>query len=147
MAGTLRRRQFRGEDPSIPYISLLRGSRPSPQCRRQTYRSAEPVSKSRFNVWPPMVTGQRYSESYCSGVAVTLPSAAAALISGGQATPNFWYAWYIRTGPGIKGFGTSSCTVKACFARRIGAADAKERMATAERVETSDGMLGKKKKD
>lgn len=39
-----------------------------------TYKSAEPVSKFRVSFWPPMVTGERYSDSFASGVAVTSPS-------------------------------------------------------------------------
>jgi hypothetical protein len=38
------------------------------------HRSDEPVSKLRLNDWPPMVTGDRYSISLASGVAVTSPS-------------------------------------------------------------------------
>lgn len=38
------------------------------------YKSAEPVSKSRLKLWPPIVTGARYSESLCSGEAVTSAS-------------------------------------------------------------------------
>jgi hypothetical protein len=32
-----------------------------------TYRSAEPVSKFKLSCWPPMVTGERYSDSFSSG--------------------------------------------------------------------------------
>ena len=40
-----------------------------------TQRSADPVSKSRVKVLPgvPMVTGQRYSESFCESSAGTWP--------------------------------------------------------------------------
>ena len=40
-----------------------------------TQRSAEPVSKSRVKVLPgvPIVTGQRYSESFCESSAGTSP--------------------------------------------------------------------------
>lgn len=39
----------------------------------KTQRSEEPVSKSMLMVCPPIVTGERYSTSPCSGVAVTIP--------------------------------------------------------------------------
>ncbi len=54
-----------------------------------TYKSDDPVSKSKFNCVEPMVTGHRYSASYCSGLAVTVPSlfAAAAAMTAGTALP------------------------------------------------------------
>lgn len=39
----------------------------------KTHRSEDPVSKSMLMVCPPMFTGERYSTSPCSGVAVTIP--------------------------------------------------------------------------
>jgi len=39
----------------------------------KTHRSDDPLSKSMFMVWPPMLMGARYSTSPCSGVAATVP--------------------------------------------------------------------------
>lgn len=47
----------------------------------KTHRSEEPLSKSMFMVWPPIVTGARYSVSPCSGVAATTPVPAVALVA------------------------------------------------------------------
>lgn len=47
----------------------------------KTQRSEDPESKSMFMVWPPMLMGERYSTSPCSGVAVTTPVPAVALVA------------------------------------------------------------------
>lgn len=46
----------------------------------KTQRSEDPLSKSMFMVWPPMLMGARYSTSPCSGVAATRPLPAVAEI-------------------------------------------------------------------
>ncbi len=108
-----------------------------------THRSDEPVSKSKFKVTPlvPMVTGQRYSESYCSGLAVTVPSlAAAAALTSAGAVP--WYLPYTdntAAGPEtiLPGFLTvwSTRKVRPRFSRddsySAGVAAANERIAEA----------------
>ena len=53
------------------------------------YRSADPVSISRFNVVSPTLTGVRYSLSSSSGLAMALPLSAASLMLWGTALPNF----------------------------------------------------------
>ena len=65
------------------------------------HKSDEPVSKSKFKTCPPMLTGHRYSESYDSGLAVTVPSllAAAALTSGGAVAPYLAYTAAMAAGP------------------------------------------------
>lgn len=57
------------------------------QCMCITYRSAEPVSKSRFIVVPPTLTGVRYSSSSFSGVVTAEPLSAAALTLAGTEAP------------------------------------------------------------
>jgi hypothetical protein len=47
-----------------PAVMLLAGRIQGGGIIQFTYRSELPVSKSRFRVWAPTVTGQRYSESY-----------------------------------------------------------------------------------
>ena len=97
--------ELRGKDPSI--VCLLAGS--INFRRTVTYKSEEPVSKSRLRVCPPMLTGVRYSESYCSGVVVTVPSlAAAALMTSSGAVPLYLpYACSTAAGPLLmKGLGT-----------------------------------------
>ena len=71
---------------------------------KEAYRSEEPVSKSNCRVWPPMVTGQRYSESYCVGVAATVPldAAAAAMTAGGGAAPYFEYVFIMECAPVVR---------------------------------------------
>jgi len=51
-----------------------------------------------------MVTGQRYSESYCWGVAATVPldAAAAAITAPGGAAPNFAYVFIIECAPVVR---------------------------------------------
>ena len=81
-----------------------------------TYRSDEPVSKSRLSVCPPIVTGQRYSESYWVGFAATVPSlfAAAAVMLAGASLPNLAYVAARAAGPDLmKAFATVCSTVKA----------------------------------
>ena len=81
-----------------------------------------------------MLTGQRYSESYCSGVAVTVPSllAAAALTSAGACLWNFSYVAAIAAGPDLmKGFAMVCKTVKAKPRGSIGEASVKATRAKA----------------
>jgi hypothetical protein len=88
------------------------------------------------------VTEQRYAKSYCEGLAIILPlSTAAAKTAGGGITPYFWYVSSRKTGPGTKGFGTSSYIVKVWLARQIGVANAKDTTAKADRAETSEGIF------
>lgn len=58
MASKLRRGLEGGEDPAVSRLIKC----PS-QCEACSYRSADPVSKSRLTVVVPMVTGLRYAES------------------------------------------------------------------------------------
>lgn len=80
-----------GEDPAIwnQYWRRLLGACHDLDGCIGTYRSDEPVSKSKFRVCPPMVTGVKYCESYSVGIAATVPSllAAACLISSGIGFP------------------------------------------------------------
>lgn len=89
MASLLGSRQLSREDPALTKISmhwykLSTGI--------STYRSAEPVSKSRFRVVPPTLTGVRYSTSLSSGVVVAEPLSAAALTPVGIVAPYLWRA-------------------------------------------------------
>lgn len=47
----------------------------------KTQRSEDPLSKSMLMVWPPIVTGERYSTSPLSGVAVTFPAPVEPLVA------------------------------------------------------------------
>lgn len=60
--------------------------------RGDTYRSAEPVSKSRFMTVPPTFTGVKYSASFFSGVVTTLPLLAASMICCGTVAPYLFKA-------------------------------------------------------
>lgn len=60
--------------------------------RGDTYRSAEPVSKSRFMTVPPTFTGVKYSASFSSGVVTTLPLLAASMICCGTVAPYLFKA-------------------------------------------------------
>lgn len=76
VASLLRSGQFRREDPTI--VMLDAGNLNGGPFMCMTYRSAEPVSKSRFRVVPPTLTGVRYSSSSFSGVVMAEPLSAAA---------------------------------------------------------------------
>jgi len=71
----LRGGKLSGENPAVELLAVFNLSR---ECAQSTYRSAEPVSKSRFKVVPPIDTGVRYSSSLLEGVLVATPLAAAA---------------------------------------------------------------------
>lgn len=77
--------QLRGEDPTNGLSDADHFDRRSLMGR--TYRSAEPVSKSRFIVVPPTLTGVRYSSSPFSGVVTAEPLSAAALMLAGTEAP------------------------------------------------------------
>jgi len=64
MARAQRSREFGAEYPAVerPLARKVLGMHHIGM-KINTYRSAEPVSKSRFRVCPPMVTGVRYSSS------------------------------------------------------------------------------------
>lgn len=51
---------FGRENPAVPVSSRVSGLAP----RDETYRSDEPVSKSKVSCWPPTVIGVKYCESY-----------------------------------------------------------------------------------
>ena len=102
----------------------------------QTHRSEDPVSKSRFNVCAgvPMLTGQRYSSSYSSGDAVTVPSSVPAAVasSGDTVPPNLAYACAKAFGPDlILDLGTLSFMVKVTPRFSIGVAEAMDKRAEA----------------
>lgn len=68
VAGLLGLGELLGEDPAeLLLVMNLCGE------LSITYRSAEPVSKSRFRVVPPMLTGVKYSMSLGSGEVTTVP--------------------------------------------------------------------------
>lgn len=93
-----------------------------------TYRSAEPVSKSSINVCPPITTGAKYDESYLVGSAETMPSlaAAAATMSSGAGLSNLMYVDSNADGPDFNGWGTASSIVKNCLISRRSTGEANE---------------------
>ena len=120
MALSLSGRLLGGEDPP-DRISTVDIVEHILYCTRRcnTYRSDEPVSKSKSNVCPPILTGVKYSESYWVGVVTTVPSlpAAAFLIMSGIGFPNLAYTLAICAGPDrMNGFATVCWIVKAAFA-------------------------------
>lgn len=83
-----------------------------------THRSEEPVSKSKFKVCPPISTGHRYSESYSSGEAETVPSLLAAATSTSTGAFLLYLPYNLASAAGpdlMKGFGTDCGTVNFAF--------------------------------
>ena len=100
-----------------------------------THRSAEPVSKSKFKVVPPMVTGVRYSSSLAVGVLVATPlAAAAALTLDGTTAPNLESAWpYAAAKLLVFVAGRATCfTENLLLVFSVGAAKATEARPTSE---------------
>lgn len=85
VSGLFRGGKLAGENPTIINVSMNNKEDRSAVLR--TYRSAEPVSKSKFRVVPPTLTGVRYSVSLSSGVVVAEPLSAAALTLAGMLAP------------------------------------------------------------
>ena len=145
VASLLGRGQLGREDPTI--------DRMSDACHidrraymRETYRSAEPVSKSRFRVVPPTLTGVRYSTSLFSGVVVAEPLSAAALTLAGTDAPYLFRALAYMPGKfrvlGLATGRASWLTVKLLLrAPPIGTAEAMERQARAAVILLKTTML------
>lgn len=73
--------EFLREDPTSLLVSMSMSIALSCSSGRLVaYRSADPVSISRFNVVSPTLTGVRYSLSFASGLATALPLSAASLM-------------------------------------------------------------------